>query len=189
MGAPVPPIAKAEIDEIAGENACAAAAARGEQVELFASPTSGLGAEEAEAYREGIRRVGRPKGASSKQVRELRDWLLKGGVLPQQELMRWAIAGPKALMREFGMTGKEAFSEWRALNEGLGRYFLPPMAPTDGEGNPLPQIAVLIGGSSGVQAANGQTLAPWQYLELQAQQDQALSEGDAVESQNGESQK
>lgn len=131
------------------------------------------------------RKAGRPTGAQS--AAKIRAALMADGYIPQLELRKWLQHGPIALARMLGLPTAEAFSLWAKYTESLGKYTLAPLAPVDGEGRAAPTIAVLVGGSSGVVDAQGVTRAPWEYLDLPAQEIQGVSATDAGESQASQS--
>jgi len=161
------------------------ASAEGEQIALFDLPCDDpTGAVQA-ARDKG--RGGRPKGAQNLSTRQLREYLLARmeGRTPQERLAQWAVLGPIGLKKALGIEdGGEAFSLYLKLETELGRYFMAPMTPVDGEGNPTPVFNVVIGGNAGVMAASGEVEPPWTYLK----QNQALIEGDdALSKAEGES--
>ncbi|MDE2579952.1 MAG: hypothetical protein KGL46_14205 [Hyphomicrobiales bacterium] len=172
--------------EIGGDDACAAASAAGEQIALpIADDPTGRAMSAAIANR----RAGRPMGATDKRTASMREWLLRRGVIPQDELLKWVQHGPEALAAMLGCTKLEAYREWRATMEALGRYVMAPLAPVDGEGKAMPNIAVFVGGQTGIRDAAGVEHAPWEYLDLQTVENQQLSAASGDESQNDESQK
>jgi hypothetical protein len=163
------------------------AVARGaEQPELFANPTdpAAIRAGEIEAARDRGLKGGRPKGAQNLATRELRAWLLQGmgGRTPQEQLAAWSNLGPEGLAAALGCSKLEAFDRWRGVLEYLGRFFAAPMAPTDGEGKPVPQFVVQIGGASGIVTASGEVAPPWAYIE----QDQGLGDDASPQSKTEE---
>lgn len=177
-------LAAAAGDEIAKE----AANAAGAQVELFGLPCADKTGRIADAVAR-QRKAGRPPGSSDATTKALRDYLLRRGVLPQQSLMQWFMLGPEGLAVALGCNKLDAFREWRALGDALGRYFMAPMQPVDGEGNALPVFNVLIGGQAGLVGANGAVLPPWSYMDGRPEQNQQVIQGDDEQSQKDESQK
>ena len=152
------------------------------QAELFDLPCSDPTGE-IKAARDNGSKGGRPKGAQNLATRELREYLLKRGILPQQALMQWFLLGPEGLAKALTCSKAEAFDRWARLAEGLGKYFMAPMTPVDAEGKPAPSFAVFIGGRTGVVGPAGETLPPWAYLD---QQNQELTTIDAEASKDGE---
>lgn len=149
-----------------------------EQIALPWSDLTGQALAAAQANR----KAGRPTGAQSGA--KIRAALLAGGFVPQLELRKWLQHGPIALARMLGMSNAEAFALWAKHMEGLGKYTLAPLAPVDGDGRAAPTIAVLVGGQSGVVDAQGVTRAPWEYIDLPAEEIQQVSAGGAGESQD-----
>lgn len=150
----------------------AAASAGGDQAELFALPCADPSGE-IEAARQRGSRGGRPKGAQNLATRELRDWLLRGmgNKTPQEQLAAWANLGPEGLAKALGCNRVEAFDRWKSVLEYLGKFFMAPIAAETSDGKPVPQMVVMVGGSAGiVDAASGETLPPWEYLDQSNQQ-------------------
>lgn len=141
-----------------------------EQPALFDLPTLDPSGEIEQARARSLR-GGRPKGAQNLATRELREWLLARGILPQQMMMEWLTLGPEGLAKALGCSKVEAFDRIMALADKLGRYFMAPMVPVDDQGKPMPSFNVIIGGSAGVVDGDGSVRPPWKYL---AEQDQGL---------------
>lgn len=156
-------------EALKGASTDIAAASAAEQADLFALPVPDPTGE-IEALRQSGSKGGRPKGAQNLATRELRAWLLSRGVLPQQAMMQWLTMGPEGMAKALGCSKLEAFDRWARLAEGLGKYFLAPMTPVDGEGKPAPSFQVFIGGSPGIVQADGTIKPPWEYLNEQNQE-------------------
>lgn len=204
-----PKIAGAAVRAAAVEILAERAAAEGDQVELFPLPVADAGGD-LERIADTVRKgPGRPTGASSKSTVALRAYLLSRGVLPQQAMMQFVQLGPIGLAKVLGdeatrlereRTGyppqgpvftpeflHECAKTWSKMAADLGRYFMAPQAPQDGEGKALPTFLVSIGGGgSGVTAADGSQLPPWAYIDIQ--QNQYVSEDEPAQSQESESQ-
>lgn len=144
----------------------AAAAGPAEQAELFGLPVSDPEGKVEAARSVGLK-GGRPPGAQNLATRQLREYLLKRGVLPQQAMMEWMLLGVEGIKEALGCDKIEAFDRWLSLADKLGRYFMAPMVPVDGEGKPAPSFTVVIGGRTGVAAPDGAQLPPWEYLQIQ----------------------
>lgn len=109
------------------------------------------------------RRVGRPPGSESLATKELRDYALRFGPHPMLALMKVADLGPRGLAEELGCTMLEAFDRWERVVSGLRKAFTPDMAPTDGAGNAVPLLTMVMAGQA---LQPGQPLpdgirAPW----------------------------
>lgn len=113
---------------------------------------------EAEAERR--RKVGRPPGSQNKATKQLREWLLRGGVLPQKWAMDWLLMEPEQLAARLGMTVAEAFARQVTIAEGLYPYFMARMAPTDDKGNAVPFLSFSLGAPALDEA--GRELPPWE---------------------------
>lgn len=174
----------------------AAAASAGEQAELFALPVQA--SPQLEAIASANRKAGRPPGAENKGSRELRQWLLGRGVLPQAAVMQWIAGGPEVLW-SFVTEGKamgdfegraalraKVLDSWLRTAMELGGYFLPKMQPVDDAGRVVPAMFMFAPGG-GLMSAEGGQAPPWDYLKP-IEQNQALSEAGDGESQKDESQ-
>lgn len=159
-----------------------AGAAAAETPDLFGLPVDDPSGEIEKARATGLK-GGRPKGAQNVATRELREYLLARGMLPQQAIMQWFMLGPVGLANALKCDLADAFDRWERMGDRLGRYFMAPMTPVDGEGKPAPSFAVFIDGRSGVVAGDGSTLPPWEYLR---QQNQELSDIEGERSQDEE---
>jgi hypothetical protein len=164
-----------------------AAAAEGEQSELFQLPFAA--SESVAATAQSVRKAGRPPGAENKSSRQLREWLLGRGVLPQAALMQWVAGGPDVLWN-WVTEGKEVYEGraalrakvwemWKQANVELGAYLLPKMQPVDDAGRAIPAMVMFAPGGQVMTAVDGKP--PWEYL---SEQNQEVSEAE-----NGESQK
>jgi hypothetical protein len=167
-----------------------AGAAAAEQAELFPLPVE-IGAN-AEQRIESVRKAGRPPGAANRSSRELREWLLRRGVLPQAALMQWVMGGPDGVLAWItgghpdiadAETRAVAYREWRTVCVELGSYLLPKQAQVDEAGRTVPQMIFVMPGGTAPIAPDAR--APW--LE-EIEQNQALTEPGAVQSQTPESQ-
>lgn len=153
-------------------------AAAGEQIPLFELPTRFAGDRAAEQL-ERVARTrgpGRPPGAENRSTAQFREYLLKRGVHPLEQMMRWALHTPESLASELECTKLEAMRELRALWDSLAPYFAAKVAPTDDQGRAVPQLMMVFGAGSGVQGAHG--APPWAYLETEQNQRLAEPAGD-----------
>ena len=155
--------------EIIGEAVAAAAqelasaTAATVQDEMFAPPAvpaPGARIEGAALEAEGERRRkgGRPPGAQNKSTRQLREWLLRGGVLPQKWMMDFLLMEPEQLAARLKCTVLEAFDRQVAIADKLGRYVMAPMAPSDDKGNTVPIFEFHLGATAGA----GADVPPWE---------------------------
>lgn len=166
-------------DALKGASAGIAGAPAGETGDLFALPCDDPRGEIEAARKSGLK-GGRPKGAQNIATRELREWLLSRGVLPQEQLMKWFLLGPEGMQKALNISHlADAFDRWAKLGDHLGRYFMAPMVPVDDDGKPAPSFTVVINGSTGVVDASGATRPPWEYLTEQNQQVAAREDGES----------
>lgn len=125
----------------------------------------GLEPRELEAEAERQRKAGRPKGAQNRSTRELKEFLLKTGVVPQTFMHKWLNIEPEQLAKRLGCTVFEAFNKQIDIARELGEYIIPKMARTDGQGNAVPLMGLFVNGAiidpQTAQPASG--LKPWQY--------------------------
>ena len=161
-----------------GELAAIKAAAEGDQVELFDIPTrfSALrGGERADAIaaleraKAEHRGRGRPEGAQNKSTAQLKEYLLKRGTHPLQQLMRWSMHTPESLAKELGCTPLEAFKELRTMWSDMTRYFVAPMVPVDETGQAVPFFQMIFGGSAGAPLGAAGDIPPWERRDAMAQ--------------------
>lgn len=156
-------------------------AAAGVQDDLFAIAIPAgrrLDAGEVEGEAERTRGPGRPKGAENRSTRELRAWIMRETILPQQQMARWGSMEPEELAARLGCSKVEAFRELRALWAELGGYLMPKMAPTDGAGNAVPTVLFAVGGAGGMELQAG-SVPPWEAARL-ALEAAAGGDGDAA---------
>lgn len=168
------------VQAVAGD--VAAAKAEPEQLAMFEAPAGELliaGSNAAIAEERRMRGAGRPPGAQNKATRELREWLLAKGIVPQHWQMKWLMLEPEALAARLRCTVAEAFDRQAALARELGPYLMAKMAPTDAAGNAVPGVVLSIGGEPVNQDGSG--AVPWgQWFRPRGEQYQGLTiEGDA----------
>ena len=131
-------------------------AAEGDQEELFHRPAvpetapdgwnRGLAVPEARADADRRTKAGRPPGRQNKSTRLLREWLLRGGVLPQRWMMDWLTIAPEELAARLKCSVADAWDRQAKLAEKLNPYFMAAMAATDDKGNAVPVFAFYSGG-------------------------------------------
>jgi hypothetical protein len=148
----------------------ARAGSGGEQLEAFELPTRFVD-ERAAQQAERTRRPGRPPGATNVATRQMREYLLKRGVNPLEQLMRWAVHTPESLSKELDCTLVEAFREWKALQFGLAEYLFGKAVATDDEGRAVPLFQMFLGGHAAAIGPGARP--PWEYGEIV--ENQALS--------------
>lgn len=174
--------------EIVGEAVAAAAQAVGAPVhevqeEMFAPPLmpakAGVALTPAEITAEGERRrkAGRPPGAQNKATKELREWLLRGGVLPQKWMADWLSVEPEQLAARLGCTVLEAFDRQARLADSLAPYVMSRMAPSDDKGQAVPIFNFQFG-TGGPE----NDLPPWERNTMRALADEAsrIIDGEAA---------
>lgn len=170
---------KGAVAEIDGD----ARAAAGEQIPLFEVPTRLTGDRAAEQLGKVARSrgPGRPPGAENRSTAQFRDYLLRRGVNPLEQLARWAMHTPETLATELECTKLEALRELRAMWGELAPFLFSKVAPTDEAGQAVPQFMMFIGDGGAVQVAGARP--PW--LAQEPQENQALAEPAGVVSHDG----
>ncbi|MBS7703186.1 hypothetical protein [Chelatococcus asaccharovorans] len=169
----------AAVSEAAG--AVAADRAPDEQLGLFEAPAGRrMDVEQAAEDHAARRGRGRPPGAANRSTRELREWLMRGGVLPQRWMMDWLLLSVEELAARLQCSRLEAFDRQASLADRLGRYFMPHLAPTDAQGAAVPMVALMVGGQAVNGAATG-SAPPWARA-FEDVEYQELSDGDAAQS-------
>ena len=162
----------------AGDLAAAKAAAEGEQVELFDIPTRFVGVRGAPAATiaradalpaleraAAQHRRGRPPGSANRSTKEWREYLLKRGVHPLEQMMRMAMHSEESLAIELGCTPLEAARLLFDYRKALAPYFAAPMVPVDDAGQAVPFFQMVFGGLGGVAAGSGGDIPPWERRE------------------------
>lgn len=151
------------ISDAAAQIAQQQAAAAGEQIPLFTPPIApqltlepdGKGGQRIVAAQsltpaeiamdgEARRRAGRPRGATSRSTRQLREWLLRGGVLPQKWMMDFALMDPEALAARANASLTWALEFQAKLMNDLAPYLMPKMASVDDDGRAVPMMGMLV---------------------------------------------
>ncbi len=127
--------------------------------------TGGLSDAEIAAEGQRQRKAGRPAGSQNRSTRELREFLLKTGIVPQQWQMRWLLVEPEDLAKRLGITVAEAFSHQARIAADLAPYMMARMAPTDDKGNAVPFMALLSGQTVIMPGSTVPANAPkpWEY--------------------------
>lgn len=143
------------------------------QDEMFAAPAIPAPGQRLEGQaladeQERRRKAGRPPGSQNKATKQLREWLLRGGVLPQKWMMDFLLVEPEQLAQRLKCTVLEAFDRQVSLADKLAVYMMPRMAPTDDAGKAVPVFEFHLGSSGGAG-----DVPPW---ELDARK-RALADG------------
>jgi hypothetical protein len=109
------------------------------------------------------RRRGRPKGAENLSNRALREMIVRAGGHPVLQMARWSAMTPEELSIRLGITKAEAFDRLLQMWDRLTPLVAARLAPTDAEGNAVPNILMTIGGqaSNGMGALDG-GVPPWE---------------------------
>jgi hypothetical protein len=152
-----------------------------EQTSLFQVPTRFTGARGEALQRALVVRhgAGRPSGATNKATAEFRQYLLKMGVSPLVQLMKYSLHTPVSLAAELGCSKTEALRLLKDMWAELAPYLHSRVAPTDDQGQAVPFFSMSIGGA--VEGLDNRP--PWErYMDLapsqETQQNQALPQPD-----------
>jgi hypothetical protein len=122
-----------------------------------------LTSEEIAADTEQRRKGGRPPGAQNIATRQIREYLLKKGVVPQKWMMDWLLVSPEELAARLRCSIGEAFDKQVSLAKELGRYIMAPMATVDDKGNAVPTLAMVFGNQILTPGDNTAGISPpWQ---------------------------
>lgn len=169
----------------------------GEALDLFSLPMRSdpderqrerVAAVQAERQAE-ARKGGRPQGATNKATAAFREYLLRRGVSPLEQIMRWSMHTPETLAAELGCSKADAFDRLVRLWSELAPYLHSRMAPSDGTGAVAPMLNIQLGGGA-PGAPRGPDVPPWIYdgvaqdLEAEGEQNQGVS-GSAPDASHG----
>lgn len=108
-------------------------------------------------------RGGRPKGSQNKVTQAFREYLLARGGSPLERMTRWMQHTPETLAAELGCTKLEAYDRLMKLWTELAPYLHSRLAPTDGQGQAVPLLNVVLGGGARAVAPGGSERPPWDY--------------------------
>ena len=151
------------VQAAAGALAAERAAAEPVQLSMLPLPIGNPRAKHLRHQVDRRREAGRPPGATNIDTRMLREWLLKRGVHPLQQLFVWAQHTPQSLAAELGCSQVEAFSQLRQLWADLTPYLAPRLAPVDDQGRAVvPWLNFTVGGRT-LTLEGG--VAPWTLRE------------------------
>lgn len=167
----------------ASEIASAREKSAGVQTDLF-TPISRKTGAELEKVRERVG-AGRPKGAQNLSTRQFREYLLRRGVSPLEQLMRIGMHTPHTLADDLGCEPLEALELLRKVWSDLASYTHAKVQATDDEGRAVPTVVVAVGAAPGapvIDAIPGARRKPWEYLEVE--ENQQVS-GEAPEASHG----
>lgn len=127
--------------------------------------SGGLTPQQVSEEAERQRKAGRPKGAVNRSTRELKEFILKTGTVPQLWMVRWLNLEPEQLAQRLRCSIEKAFDFQLTIARELGEYIIPKMARTDGQGNAVPLMGLFVNG----QIMDPQSplpagaLKPWLY--------------------------
>lgn len=156
-------VMRAAVAAAAGDLAQQRAAAAPEQLTMLPVPIGNPRAKHLRRDVDRKREAGRPPGATNISTRELREWLLRRGIHPLQQLFLWAQHTPQSLAAELGCSQLEAYNQLRQSWADLLPYLAPKMAPVDPLGNVVtPFVQFNVGGHQVI--AQGQQ-TPWEWRE------------------------
>lgn len=161
---------------VAAEVALAAVSAAepaAEQLSMLPPTRFAEGDSRHEDLAEAVKRdqAGRPPGARNLNTRQTLAFIRSVMGDPALNRARWLRHTPATLAAELGCTKAEAFDRLDRINADLSRLFYAPMAPVDGDGNAVaPRFVMQIGG----ETAGGDGRKPWEYIDAEPQQNQAL---------------
>jgi hypothetical protein len=176
----------------ATEHQANAAAAAGNQVELFPAPTRHTG-RRADALQLALRDragAGRPPGSGNLATKEFREFLLARGVSPLVQIMRWSMHTPTSLAAELGCTRLEAFDRLKDLWGELAPYLHQRM-PQAVEVDQRSAGMLILGAITADQAREiGRRwgVSDLQLVAQEVQQNQAVSSAGDEKSQAAQSQ-